>query len=129
MNKLYYITLKNVLIASGLTEADLQSFLKTTTYNYTFPDGNGNGLSGRDMPTIEIYEDEIVRYYYDSVIEDYGNSWHQVVESLEGVVYDNTLGGDCTNTTPCAYDREPTLRGKVEILGLENNSNFCDELL
>lgn len=116
--KLYYVTLKGVLIASGLTEADLHSYLKTTTYNYTFPMNNGSGLSGRDMPTIEIYEDEVVEYYFDAITDECGHSWHRVVKSLEGITYDNTFGGDWTNTTPSAYNTKPTLRGKVEILGI-----------
>ena len=115
--KIYYITLDDVLIAKGLSIEDLTVFLRTTTYNYKFTNDKCR-LSGRDMPTIYIHEDEIVNYYRDEVTDDYGWCWHDVVESLSGEVYYDKLGGDWTTPEPNALSNKPTLRGKVELLGL-----------
>ena len=115
--KIYYITLDDVLIAKGLSEEDLDMFLRTTTYNYKFSYKRGS-LSSRDMPTVIIHEDEVVEYYYDDVSDDYGWCWHEVVKSLSGEVYLDKFGGDYTSPDPNALSNKPILRGKVEVLGL-----------
>ena len=117
IQKIYYITLDGVLIAKGLSEENLDVFKRTTTYNFKFVNRRGS-ISSRDMPTVIIHEDEVVEYYYDDVLDDYGWCWHEVVKSLSGEVYLDKFGGGWTNPDPNALSNKPILRGKVEVLGL-----------